>query len=195
MQNFGFRIVFQTGPNLKNILYKNKDKLIPNSYPGVYKLKCSCVSVYNNESKKKIISRSIEHQQESIKGNWSSSGATEHKRMWRSFRLFTAPKLSPWKIGIMTGKWGIRWRWTKTMGTLLRQMRGNLWSKKMKTLHWNLTLFCIKHTVRLTIWHHLFLEFWLVDTWFFIHWGHQRAVTRLENVRQLNIRRGKKLGF
>ena len=28
----------------------------------------------------KIISRSIEHQQESIKGNWSSSGATEHTK-------------------------------------------------------------------------------------------------------------------
>ena len=43
--------------------------------------------------------------------------------------------------------------------------------------------------------HHLFLEFWLVDTWFFTHWHHQRAVTRLENVGQSNIRRGKKLDF
>ena len=46
------------------------------------------------------------------------------------------------------------------------------------------------HTVPLTIWHHLFLEFWLVDTWIFAHWRHQCAVTRLENVRKLNIRRG-----
>ena len=66
--------------NLKDILCKNKDKLIPNSYAGVYELKCSCGSVYNGETKKKIISRSIEHQQESIKGNWSSSGATEHTK-------------------------------------------------------------------------------------------------------------------
>ena len=80
IQKFGFRVAFQTGPNLKNILCKNKDKLIPNSYPGVYELKCSCGSVYNGETKKKIISRSIEHQQESIKGNWSSSGATEHTK-------------------------------------------------------------------------------------------------------------------
>ena len=36
--------------------------------------------VDNSETKKKIISRSIEHQQESIKGNWSSSGATEHTK-------------------------------------------------------------------------------------------------------------------
>ena len=80
IQKFGFRAAFQTGPNLKNILCKNKGKLIPNSYLGVYKLKYSCGSVYNGETKKKIISRSIEHQQESIKGNWSSSGATEHTK-------------------------------------------------------------------------------------------------------------------
>ena len=77
IQRFGFRVTFQMGPNLKTLLCKNRNKLIPNSYPGVCKLKCSCGSVYNGETKK-IISRSIEHQQESIKGNWSSSGATEH---------------------------------------------------------------------------------------------------------------------
>ena len=47
----------------------------------------------------------------------------------------------------------------------------------------------------LTIWHQLFREFWLVDTWFFAHPRDQGAVTRLENVCQLNIRRDKKLGF
>ena len=67
IQKIGFRVAFQAGPNLKNILCKNKDKLIPNSYPGVYALKCSFESVYNGETKKKIISRSIEHQQESTK--------------------------------------------------------------------------------------------------------------------------------
>ena len=77
IEKFRFRVAFQTGPNLKNILHKNKEKLIPNSYPGVYELKCSCEPVYNGEIKKKIC-RSIEHQQESIKGNWTSSGATEH---------------------------------------------------------------------------------------------------------------------
>ena len=43
--------------------------------------------------------------------------------------------------------------------------------------------------------YHLFLEFWLVDPWFFADWSHHHDVTRLENVRQSNIRRGKKLGF
>ena len=51
------------------------------------------------------------------------------------------------------------------------------------------------YIVLLTIWHHLFLEFWLVSTWLFAHGRHQHAVTHLENVRQLNIRRGKKMGF
>ena len=51
------------------------------------------------------------------------------------------------------------------------------------------------HIVRLTISHHLFLEFWLFNAWFFAHWRRQRAATRLKNVRPLIIRRGKKLGF
>ena len=51
----------------------------------MYELKCSCGSVYNGETKKKIISRSIEHQQESIKGNWSSSGATEHTKEYLGY--------------------------------------------------------------------------------------------------------------
>ena len=54
---------------ITNILCKNKVKLIPNSYPGDDELKCLCGSIYNDETKKKIISRLIEHQQESIKGN------------------------------------------------------------------------------------------------------------------------------
>ena len=45
----------------------------------------------------------------------------------------------------------------------------------------------------------LFLEFWLADTWFFADWSQHRDVTRLEIVRQSNVRRGwvscKKLGF
>ena len=42
---------------------------------------------------------------------------------------------------------------------------------------------------------HRFFKFWLVDTWIFADWRNHRAVTRLENVRQSSIRRGKKLGF
>ena len=42
------------------------------------------------------------------------------------------------------------------------------------------------HIVPLRIWYHLFLEFWLVDTWFFAPLQDQRAATYLKNVRQLN---------
>ena len=58
----------------------------------MYELKCLCRSVYNGETKKKIISRSIEHQQESIKGNWSSSGATEHTKECRGHFDWLHPK-------------------------------------------------------------------------------------------------------
>ena len=73
------------------------------------------------------------------------------------------------------------------------------WLHTIRSEKWHLKHFRLngfpKHIVRLTIWHNLFLEFWLVNPWYFTHWRHQRAVTCLENVRQLNIRRGKKLGF
>ena len=98
-QKFGFRVAFQTGPNVNNILRKNKDKLIPNSYRGVYELKCSCGSVYNGETKKKIVTRSIQHQQESIKGNWSSSGATEHTKKCHGHFDWLHPKTLSMKNG------------------------------------------------------------------------------------------------
>ena len=56
---------------------QNKSKLIANFYPGVYTLNCSCNAEYIGETKKKVITRTIEYQQDSIKGKWESSGATE----------------------------------------------------------------------------------------------------------------------
>ena len=63
---------------MKSILCQNKSKLIPNSYPGIYTLNCSCNAEYTGETKKKVITRTIEQQQDSIKGKWESSGATKH---------------------------------------------------------------------------------------------------------------------
>ena len=60
------------------MLCRNKTKLLPNSYPGVYELKCTCNSAYFGETKKKILTRTIEHQQDSFKGKWDKSGATKH---------------------------------------------------------------------------------------------------------------------
>ena len=55
-----------------------KTKLLPNSYLGIYELKCTCNSAYVGETKKKILTRTIEHQQDSVKGKWGNSGALEH---------------------------------------------------------------------------------------------------------------------
>ena len=74
----GIKTVFIPGAILKSILCQNKLKLFPNSYPGVYTLNCSCNAESLGETKKKVITRTIEHQQDSIKGKWESSGATEH---------------------------------------------------------------------------------------------------------------------
>ena len=46
----------------------------------MYQLDCSCNGRYIGESKKKVLTRCIEHQQDSMKGNWESSGATEHTK-------------------------------------------------------------------------------------------------------------------
>ena len=60
------------------MLCRNKTKLLSNSYPGVCELKCKCNSAYFGETKKKILTRTKEHQQDSFKGKRDNSGATEH---------------------------------------------------------------------------------------------------------------------
>ena len=73
-------ITFISGKNLQSILCQNKLKLLPNCHSGVYQLDCSCNGRYVVESKKKVSRRCIEHQQDSIKSNWESSGTTEHTK-------------------------------------------------------------------------------------------------------------------
>ena len=51
----GFRVALQMGPKLSIILCKNKDKLFPNSYPGVYELKCSCGQYIMVKQKRKSL--------------------------------------------------------------------------------------------------------------------------------------------
>ena len=60
------------------MLGRNKTTLLPNSYPGVYELKYTCNSAYFGETKKKILTRTIEHEQDSCNRKWDNSGATEH---------------------------------------------------------------------------------------------------------------------
>ena len=90
--------------------------------------------------------RSIEHQQECIRGNWSCSGAIEHTKEYHDH-------FDPWKIGTMREslkidmvvvRYGEDKVWTETMEIFVKT---NAWKplfKKIKTLHWNLTSFYIK---------------------------------------------------
>ena len=74
----GKKTIFTSGRNLKYLICRNKSKLLPNSFPGVYQLGCTCNGLYIGETKKKAITRTTEHQQDSFNGKWESSGATEH---------------------------------------------------------------------------------------------------------------------
>ena len=51
------KTIFTSGSNLKSLLCRNNTKLLPNSYPGVYELKCTCNSAYVVETKKKDINK------------------------------------------------------------------------------------------------------------------------------------------
>ena len=72
------KAAFTSGANLKSIVFQNKSKLLPDSHLGVYPLNCSCNAEYIGETKKKVMTRTTEHQRDSIKRKWESSGATEH---------------------------------------------------------------------------------------------------------------------
>ena len=60
------------------MICRNKSKLVPNSFPGVYQLDCTCNALNISETKKNVITRTIEHQQDSFNGKWESLGATEY---------------------------------------------------------------------------------------------------------------------
>ena len=80
-KKIGKDIAFTSGKNLQQILcQKNKPKLLPNSQPGVYQLDCSCNGKYIGESKKRVLTRCIEHQQDNMNGKWESSGAADHTK-------------------------------------------------------------------------------------------------------------------
>ena len=82
---------------------------------------------------------------ESVKGTDYLLEQPNTKRNATAISTSYALKLSPWKIGIVIEKWGNRWKliwwqsgmdkikcWTEAMGTLLRQMCGNLYLEKWK---------------------------------------------------------------
>ena len=77
----GIQTVFKSGKNINQILTaKNKPKLPLNSYPGVYKLDCSCGKSYVGETKLQIKSRIDQHFKTLQTGKWDSSGLSSHAR-------------------------------------------------------------------------------------------------------------------
>ena len=78
----GYKVVFKSSKNLKTILSsKNKTTLPNNSYPGVYKIPCSCsITLYRGETKMKISTRSIQHEANIKKDKWDESGGTSHSK-------------------------------------------------------------------------------------------------------------------
>ena len=72
----GFKVVCSSSPNLQRLVCKNKDRLTPNSDPGVYKLDCNCGKSYVGETKKKILTRCLEHQRDACAGRWENTGVT-----------------------------------------------------------------------------------------------------------------------
>ena len=78
----GYKVVFRSGRNLSNILTAaNKTKLPKNSYPGVYKIPCSCgIPPYRGETKKRICTRTSEHQKNIEKQEWDMSGVALHSK-------------------------------------------------------------------------------------------------------------------
>ena len=58
---------FTSGRNFENLICRNKSKLLPNGFPGVYQLDCTCNALYIAETKKKVITRTIEDQQDGFK--------------------------------------------------------------------------------------------------------------------------------
>ena len=78
----GYKVVFKSGRNIGNILTaKNKTKLPTNSYPGVYKIPCSCgITPYRGETKKKIVTRTNEQKTNVEKQEWDKSGIAQHSK-------------------------------------------------------------------------------------------------------------------
>ena len=80
-KKIGKDIAFTSGKNLRKILcQKNKPKLLPNSQLRIYQLDCLCNGKYIDESKWRVLTRCIEHQQDNMSEKWESSGAIEHTK-------------------------------------------------------------------------------------------------------------------
>ena len=65
-KKFCIKAIFTLESNLKNLICRNRSKLLPDSFPGVYQLDCTRNALDISETKEKVITRTIEHQQDSF---------------------------------------------------------------------------------------------------------------------------------
>ena len=52
-KKFGIKTIFTSRRNLKNLICRNKSKLLPNSFPGVYQLDCTCNAYILTKAKRR----------------------------------------------------------------------------------------------------------------------------------------------
>ena len=78
----GYKCVFKSNMNIGTMITKsNKQKLPPNSYPGIYKIPCENSEnhkPYIGETKLKVSTRVDQHQNKLNKQIWDYSGVTKH---------------------------------------------------------------------------------------------------------------------
>ena len=79
----GYKVAFKSNRNIQAILTKkNKVQLPPNSYPGVYRITCGCPQPpYIGQTKIRICSRNVQHEDYVRKEQWKKSGAAQHSRV------------------------------------------------------------------------------------------------------------------
>ena len=80
-QKAGFTAMFKSGRSLSMTLTgRNKPKLPPNSYPGVYRAQCKCLGNYIGHTGKQVKTRGKEHEKAVFMGNWDESALSEHTK-------------------------------------------------------------------------------------------------------------------
>ncbi|XP_065662967.1 uncharacterized protein LOC136085574 [Hydra vulgaris] len=80
-KSVGYTPVFKSPKNLQQLItQKNKPRLPNDSYPGVYKLECSCGKLYVGETKLKVSTRICQHQKHTFEGKWKNSTVAGHSR-------------------------------------------------------------------------------------------------------------------
>ena len=86
IQKFGIKTMFTLRRNLKIFLTWDKSKLLPNKVPDVYQLDCTSSVLKKGETKKKVGTRTIEHQQDKPNKALESPDASEPcQECYRSF--------------------------------------------------------------------------------------------------------------